>query len=878
MAITGNPPVQPMGPYDERLASFAQVPRKKTPGDGTEPGGSGGLVKPQPQVPQTADERASSDGILAPAGKTLKDATPDIKFRTVEQLIRSQDPLARNRWAIDTHFRRVRGGVPFSRLEKIPNQSVWVAKLPNGMSKESSAAVPNKADDLCNKVEDTLMADPAKLIATPHIEDESAKMAADLASQFLTLDGGEAGTNDIATYRWALNNAFTAAASILHYIVDKSGGGYQPMQKLAHPQATDPANPLVAMVPDPAFQPDPMNPMAQPGMIEEQTTDPILRYVGPPSPEAPAGQFVEDALQADMVWLPKIVIEKCRREQVRTFPPTATVEDAAAVAFIRYCTLGEARAFWPETVGTMTAEQLMGLASWKPAMSDLVVPYSLRATTDTGGSGPSLDDVGSFSPLLQRRMFSYRFYVKSSPEYQGGYWVDVTGADGGQVLAEGDMEYVVTLPTQGKEKRCRDIPATCVRPMQDVTGGDPLGWPFISRFAGASEADATLLAAFMDVCDNMLHPHVFIPSTTEVSEDEWFDRSMPIIISPDSKGPFYEQFPPLPPILPVIQEMDKKQDTISGLTATAQGLDSSNAVSGTAKNATIRQALVALSGFQQNLHAAQMRGGRIKCQLVQAEFTTPQLMDYAGEAGSNEPRWWTGEDFAGVDRVGIQPGTGTMMTPEGKAQYIAFLQTQGWMRPEEGAEVALPSIRMDLGLPKNPFEQAIERSVGVFLKGPPMPKGVTDFAQSPWIAQYQQYAQEKLVYDEAQKAAQQQQQTLQAVADADAAQGGPPVQAPAAPMGPAPVSPFTPFPPRPNDGNPMIAATYAKRLDKLFVDPQFAKFPHEWQMTAADAYQRYMLAAQPPVLPGEPAGGTAQQPKGPKIQTSGAAPSTPSAI
>ena len=67
-------------------------------------------------------------------------------------------------------------------------------------------------------------------------------------------------------------------------------------------------------------------------------------------------------------------------------------------------------------------------------------------------------------------------------------------------------------------------------------------------------------------------------------------------------------------------------DTSSGLTATAQGLDSSNAVSGVAKSLTVRQALVALSGFQQNLHSGMTRGWRIKCQLAQAEFTTPMLL------------------------------------------------------------------------------------------------------------------------------------------------------------------------------------------------------------------------------------------------------------
>ncbi len=761
MAIAGGGVTTP-GPYNERLMSLPPNVRKTTAGDGTEPGGgaqSGNVQAKPAQQPQTADEQAAQPPAFPKTGRTLKDAEPKIKFLAIEQLIRSQDPLARSRYQIDTYHRRVRRGVPFGRLEKIPNQSVWVAKLPNGMSKESSAAVPNKADDLCNKVEDTLMADPAKIIAKPSVTDESATAAGKLASRWLSDDGGQSGTDDIGTYRWALNNAFTAAASFLHYRADRTGGGYQPLRVLAHPQAQDPQNPRVAQIPGP---PDAMTGL--PTTIEEESPNPILRYVSAPTSEAPAGQFVEDATQADKVWVPRMVTDRLRREQVRTFPPEAPIERAKAAAVILNIKLADARSLWPDTVGQMDMTQLLALTAWKPTLSDQTIPFMFRALADSGSSGPSLDDVGSFSPLLQRRMFAYLFYVGCSPEYDTGYWVAVNGASGGSVLGEGDLEYTVKLPSGGKETRCRDIPLVMIRPMQDVEGGDPTGWPFISRFAGSSEATATLMAAFMDVCDNMLHPHVYIGSTVSIDEDEWFDRSMPIMLNPDDKPPTYEEFPTLPPILPLVQELHKQDDTVSGLTATAQGLDSSNATSGTAKNATIRQALISLSGFQQNLQAAQTRGARIKCQIVQDEWSTPQLMEATGEAGSFEPEWWTGENFAAVeDRLGLQPGTGTMMTPEGKAQYIAFLQQQRWMQPDEGAEIVLPGIRMDLGLPENPFEQAIERSIGVFMKGPP--QGWLDM-QKAYLAAVQAYQ-----VQQAQIAQEQQAQAAKAQADAIKAQG-----------------------------------------------------------------------------------------------------------
>lgn len=722
MAIQGGV-VKTMSPFEQRLASLPDLGVPHPAGDGIQPGN--GVSAPAKPPLATADERALNDGILPP-GKTLDKATPEIKFKVVDQLLRSQDRLSRNRYAIDTYYGWVRDGILFGKLDKVPNQNMWVAKLPNGMTKESAGSVPNKADDLCNKVEDTLMADPPKLDPMPHTDDESVQQAAKLASEFLLQDGGESGTNDNETFRWALNNAFTGSASFLHYWVDKSGGGYQPYQVLAHPKAVDPKNPLVAQVEVPPVTSAEGIPLGPPTMVEERSSDPVLRYVSAATPEAPGGQFVETALEADRVWLPKIRIERMKREQVRCFPVNAAPEHADAMILIRYHSLSEARALWPNTVGKMSAQDLQALAQWKPPMHERAIPYALRAGIAEGASGPSVDEVGSLSPLLQRRMFSYRLYVKKSPEYSAGYYLDISGANiggttagKGMVLDEGDMEYQVKLPVGGKDIRCKEIPVVMIRPIQDVRGGDPTGWPFIHRFAGSSDAEATLLSAFMDVCDNMLHPHVFLRSTASVDEDDWADRTMPIILAPGDPEPTYERFPTLPPILPLVEHLDTRSDTISGLTGTAQGLDSSNSVSGVAKNATIRQALVALSGFQQNFHAGFTRGGRIKCQLAQAEFTTPQLLKFSGSEGSNETKYWTGEDLAGIDDLGIQPGTGTMMTPEGKAQYVAFLQSQTWMTPDVAAEVALPGIRMDLGLPENPFEQSIERAVGTWLEGPP---------------------------------------------------------------------------------------------------------------------------------------------------------------
>src|SRR3990167_4073050 len=212
MAITGNP-VTPMDAYAEALASVGEVAKKRgaASGDGTEPGET---RKTPRRLPDAQPSRFS------PVGVTLEDVGPQIRFKTIDALVRSQDRLAKNRFAIDTHYDRLFRGVPFSRLEKIPNQSIWVAKLPNGLTKESTAAVPNKAQDLCHKVVDTILADPPKLIAHPSGTDQVSEEAGEFATDFLRLDGGEAGTRDLPTYRWALLTGLIRSTAYLHYRVD----------------------------------------------------------------------------------------------------------------------------------------------------------------------------------------------------------------------------------------------------------------------------------------------------------------------------------------------------------------------------------------------------------------------------------------------------------------------------------------------------------------------------------------------------------------------------------------------------------------------------------------------------------------------------------
>lgn len=801
-----------MSPFNERLSSVPMIPRNKDTDDGVTP-------MPVPQRPGSTapvSQAPGADPAMSFAqAQTLETSDDQTTFRCIDQLVRSQDRLARNRWAIDTYFTWIDAGVAFGRLDKIPNQNMWVAKLPPGMGTENVAALPNKVNDLNNKVSEALLVDPPRPNTQAHTNGEGENEAGELATSFLMGNGGESGTNDVSHFRWALRNALPRSSSFLHYEDTEDGGGYQPYQVLAHPQAQDPTHPLVALIPN-----------VQTGIPEpQQTPNPVLRYVSAPSPDAPAGQFVENPSEADKVWLPSIEIKRLRREQVRTFPATATIDEAKATILILWCTLAEGRAKWP-SVAEMDAGQLANLASWRPVTSDLVVPYTFKALAD-GMTGPTVDEVGNFSPLLQRRMFYYRMYIAADKqEYQNGLTIDISGLGGGTILDRQTLDYEMPTDDGKTELKCRDIPLVQITPVQDTIDNDPMGWSFDFRFAGSTEATAQIYSTYLDALERILRPHVFIYSTTPVDELDWDDRTKPVILNPGDPPVTYENIPQTPDIVRVAEDMRQQQNTASGLSDTAQGLEVSSSVSGVAKQLTVQQAKVSLSGMHQQLMNAFTRGWRLKIQIAQAKFKTPQLLQYPGSGASSQVKWFRGEDLAGVDDIGIEPGTGTLETPEGKANSVAFLQQQGWLQPDQAADVAVLGIARELGLPQDATTEAIDRAVSFWLKGP----------DPQWVAQIQQYQQQM-------QAAQQQIQQAQQTQAAHGMQPSAPPQPP-----PPPAPPVNPFAPKPNDNEPMVAQKWVKRLSRLMMSPEYDQQPPEWQALLNQKYLTCRSAAtvQPP--------------------------------
>lgn len=826
-------PIKPPNPADlvGLDAQLASLPQAQTPRGGMEFGFDGstlsGAGKPAP----------TPEGEFAGMGPLLEDGDADV-FKQVDGLVMRQELIALNHLAQDNHWTYVKLGYPWSTLTKEPNRDVYKQTLPYGSAGITVQAVPNKSWDLINKTTEALLVDFPQAEAEPNTDSEQAQAACEMANRFLAEDASEQGTNDDILFHDRVERALTCATTYAECWTDPTGGGYVPLQIEAHPQAVDVNNPLF-------------------GPNGEPTTDYVLRYVTEDS------QFTNDPSQAAPQWQPKLRASKWQREHVRVFPESQSIDRAEQVIILGYCTLGEAKRRW-ETVGAMTSDELTALCDWTPPRYLVLLPPFQRARwrlTD----GRDKDKAGSSD---ERIMFYYHLYAKASPVYKRGADVAVSGAKGGLVLGRKLLAAPVKIQKGGgdvTEIRCMEIPVVQITPRGDPDEMDPTGRAFIELFAGAAENNAYLAMSFSQMLDWILHVEKYIPSTSPIEgwqvEEARASGDFLTILKAEDK-PTYGQIPQLPSaFFNMYETADEAINSIASSERAATGADNSKERSGKALQIAVSQNNVSLSGMNTAVSNAYARWCRIKIERCMADYTTPQQISYVGEDGAYKQDEWTGVDFALVGKVTIKAGTGTLLNPDAKVQYLGNLKASQLLTPEEAADAARPSFSKKLGLPDDPQQQRAERQITSWLKGPPSPE---------WLGQAQQYNQAKAIADQQNAAAQQQyqiaEQQKQAVhaAQPQPSEGMPGAVAPQQTPPPKPAQPmdamgqplpppWTPFDVLPMDDEPLIAALRQRRLAKLMAKAEFMAQPPEWRQTVIQAYSvaRNAVAASqaPPPLP-----------------------------
>lgn len=838
----------PLVGLDAELAALTRSPSPDG-GVGQNPG-LHAAPRGDSQSPQMGSSPAGTGAPFEGMGPFLENDDPDV-FKEIHQLVLRQEPLAKNRKALDDYYTACKNGhALYFNLTKVQDQDLYKCELMPGANSLVKAAVPNKLADLCCKIVETLMVDPPQPSPQAENDSEEAERAVEMAEEFLTQDGGDSGTRDARLFWQLLDAATSKSASFAHYWVDQTGNGSVPLQIKAHPQAQDPNNPSVAT--DAMGQPAP-------------TTDFILRYVqgevvsdAPGKPQfAPGAQFTEDPSQAPPQWQPKIRIDRLGREHVRCYPETSDISDAEMVIVLGFSTLDEAKRRWPATVGQMEDGELAALCDWTPPRYLHLLPPALRARWKMQDGSAAKDTKGTSND--QRVMFFYLCYRRATPTYPKGCAVAISGADSGTCLGKDTLTADVPMPKGGTTVRGLDIPLTQWDLVLDADDSDPMGKPLAERISGANEASSRLAQSFLDAIDIILNPAYYTTVTSPVSEDDLKNSRATgnhIQVLSRDDYPVAEAVRPLPPnFFDGLTWQYDAMESAFGVSKASLGENKQQEVSGVARSIAVQQANVALSRMQQGLASSYERHCRIKLQQALKYFSAPQMIRYVGEDGAYKQEWFSGVDFALVTDVKVQAGTATMMPPQQKIQYIQSMQNAGYVSPEDAADAARPTFAGSLGLPEDPVKQHVESQVSSFLKGPPSPE---------WIQQAQQYQQAKAVADQqtaANQQAYQQHEAQKAAVHAAQPQPGEgmpgavaPVQdPPPQPVQPSVPPPWTPFAPLPCDDEPLIAAQRQRRLVRLMLSARFKAQPPEWQQTVVEEYNRMRTAvaaaAVPPALP-----------------------------
>ena len=658
-------------------------------------------------LPEVAEDAAPSDPSGMDGGWWLTEEDGAKVKGAVVELWRRQDPAARKREAKERKHELVRAGVRGVQIIADDELDTYTVRAP--LSSEAAPKAPNKCDQLIRRIAATLTVDPPGPDVTPTSDSDEERAAAELAERILRVEGGPAERDDVAMLREAIDHAGTYASTFLYTYLDPQHT-LVPVEIQAHPQATTQDDALVVV--------DPMTGMETPA-------DPatlVTRYV------RADGTLTDTAAEAMMGWQPQVCEKLLRPAQVRPVPLVGTrdLPRADGVLIGDVLTLGEVigRFYAGERPDEATCKTLV---QWRPDGIDVTkwVPKAHRELLGSESAPTRPDGTVADEALCVVLML----VLQSGPMAPHGASVVIGGPKAPIVrepwrvtIGEGPRAKVEHLP----------LPIAQLRWQDDTRTGDPYGISGVEDLAPLEEMRATALKFILDYATRFGAPQVFLPFGTTLQPGQMARRDgTPIFIAPEGQ-PFYEQ---LPPLSPVVQElyaaMGAEMDTASGLQEAAQGVASSSVKSGRHAQQIIEQALVALAGLQQNANKFICRVWSLRLTFMRAYYQAPRLLRLLGEGGDYQQRQWTGTDLMGAGDIQIARGTGTMMPKSAKAMLaqqdleVAMklgdqTAVQRYYRALTGGTTPL------LGLQDDPIRQRIARQLAQWRDGakaqhPPAP-------------------------------------------------------------------------------------------------------------------------------------------------------------
>ena len=683
----------------------------------------------RPDLPGEADEEVIGDP--EPGRGPLLDLPPRKAAELAARLYFGQDEhLSRKiaQWQVNRLRQR---GVPGVGIRRDPDTGRWRAYVPPVVTPDTIPSV-RKAWVLCQKLTNILLADPPAADPVPATGDDDAAEAAAFSARVLADLDSEAELNEPMKWRRAINRSHIYDSGFIHYFIDPRAGGYQPIEVMA---GRDPVTgelaehirdaelrPVMEPVVDPATGQPVLGPDGQPLMqpvigpdgepVRREWPDYVFRYV------RPDGTLTDDPAEAARRWMPGLRSEVLTGRNVRFIPHNCQdIWEADGIQIHTWMTWGEVKRRWPKFADLERTprgrERIAELLSFEPDhYQDLMSPEERRSYESFRDQSTG-DRLADEKLRDEQLVFVLTTYYRAGGEYPRGCQCITLGetevAERGEWIGQGP---------DGAEFEL-EIPVTQFRGL-DNGEDDPYGTGLMTELGPGDELRLAIWGFWLDYLDAVRHRKVFLPSGSNLTEQDLLSPLKRVLRTLPNLHPTYEQIPEPPNLAAEMYALvASEMENASHLEQTAQGTEAPSVQSGRHALAILNQVHAQLSEYRENVERAITRGWRIKLQLVRAAYSTPRQVRWTGQDGEFRQKRWTAADLGNTQEVRIKAGTLSMMAPAMKAQLAEYLYQLRAIEEEDFRDAMRSNLGGTLGIQDSPYRLRVRRQIEKWLEGPP---------------------------------------------------------------------------------------------------------------------------------------------------------------
>lgn len=569
-----------------------------------------------------------------------------------------------------------RKGVPNVQLRKEEGRSAWRAWYPPGSSRGGADGM-NKAATLCRRTISVLFADPPVADPVPASGSAEDQGATEFAANALQELQGETALNTVTKARRAMDRACTSGVQYTHTLVDPYGS-LEPVRIEAHPLAETVDDATL----DPTTGIDGLGPF-------------LLRFV------RPDGTLTDTESEAAREWHPTLRKDILHPRNVRLHPHTAEDLWEAEGATIAIMTpwrdvkrmFRQARDLKDETIAAITSFR----------------PQHAPELLDRGKGKKILDETQRVDDHL---VLVVTTYYKSCADYPDGCHV-TTIADQLCVVQE------TLVDESDGARRVRDIPLSAYMQFDDGQSG-PTRSGLMEFLGPGNDTRQTMLGLILDSLEAAQRRKIFLPTSSVINPRDLQLPSKTVLPINPGGQPHYEELPKMPEgAFDLVHVLSQELDSDSGLQQAGQGLESPSVTSGEQAKTILAQVHAGLSDLRANAVRGYLRDCRIELQLARAYFDKPRRIEWEGEDGRHNERWWSGADLASTQDVRLKTGSMTMLDPVVKADLAVQYGQMGFLDPDELQQILASNMGGTLGIRDNPFRKRIKRQIADWLEGPP---------------------------------------------------------------------------------------------------------------------------------------------------------------